>query len=67
MYLLTIYTIVWFLVPWTLILASFMVGMLYNIGIALKILGYGFGGITVLFGGLVFWVWLVSETTQPLN
>jgi hypothetical protein len=42
-------TMLAFLLPWALIVASFAVGMIYDTGLGLRILGYGFGGVTVLF------------------
>ncbi|KAJ4348739.1 uncharacterized protein N0V89_010117 [Didymosphaeria variabile] len=46
-------------VPWALIVASFLVGMNNDVGLGLRILGYGFAGITVLFWGLLLLVWLI--------
>lgn len=59
-----IYTILFSLVPWVLILTSFMLGMLRDVGLGLKVLGYGFGGITALSGGFVFLVWIVKQSRQ---
>ncbi|KAF2443421.1 hypothetical protein P171DRAFT_521981 [Karstenula rhodostoma CBS 690.94] len=50
-----------FLVPWALTVASFLVGMIHNVGLGLKVLGYGFGGITVLFIAILLMYWLTHR------
>jgi hypothetical protein len=53
-------TIFAFLAPWGLAVASCFGGMIYDIGLGLKILGYGFGGITILFIAILLLFRLVS-------
>ncbi|KAF2012895.1 hypothetical protein BU24DRAFT_453210 [Aaosphaeria arxii CBS 175.79] len=48
-----IFTVLLLCIPWSLIVASFLVGMLNDIGIGLKVLGYGITGFITLFGVLV--------------
>jgi hypothetical protein len=51
------------IIPWTLILSSFLVGMLKDVGLGLKILGFRFavvGGFLLLFalgGGLLYFLY----------
>ncbi|KAK7185450.1 hypothetical protein PSPO01_08566 [Paraphaeosphaeria sporulosa] len=54
-------TISAFLAPWVLTVASFLVAMIHNVGLGLKILGYGLGGMIVLFIANFLVVWMVRK------